>query len=150
MCKDKNGTPYVIDYKQDDLETIRQYEIKRLKPILKALNQAKRLCSKIGTQVIIEFGFNGDLEYVREQLSQKIEAYQAAKFKKTYRTTLLENHKRLKKAMQEDTKDFYEQTGITLIEQGNVLEAFRVAQVNHRRNKTLHDKKECLCYTNTI
>ena len=74
---------YLVDYEQDTLEDIRTAEIGRLKLLKESLQDTDKLCSDIGTMIVAEFDFRGNLNEVQTKLTDLITMYETIKFKET-------------------------------------------------------------------
>ena len=136
-----------VDYETDTLEDIRLHEIERLRALLASLNRTKRLCSYDGSIVVAEFGFKGTLQDVRRQLFNLRERYMKQGITEEDREEMEINWERLSNHMRSQNED-----GLKEECRKNVLtdldKAWTYARAMHRREDEIHEKKECLCYSN--
>lgn len=139
-----------INYETDPLKIITKHEINRLNGLLFRMETAKRLCESAGAEVIHEFGFKGDLNAVREQLIELLDRYAIEGIHDSERPRLIENEtKRLKWYADENkSNEYYSQKIKEYHRAGNLDKMHDMLAKQRLRTINLHNKKECLCFTN--
>ncbi|MHA1972815.1 MAG: hypothetical protein ACTSW1_07475 [Candidatus Hodarchaeales archaeon] len=136
--------PEIVNYETDSLYVICQFEIERLRGLIAELNKADKLCSYIGETIVAEFGFKGNLKEVRKQLHDLRNRYIKQGLTALDRPILVANDK-LDATNKKD--DFYREEFNKKLTT-NYEEAMEISRKIQERTKSLHEKRECLCYNN--
>jgi hypothetical protein len=141
-----------IDYRKDTLEKLRRYEIWRLTDLLQALKQETRLCDHIGTSVVKEFRFKGDLPEVIQQLEDLLKKYKTRKFTWRNRMKLIANdiHMLQWGIEKKENPDGLEIQMKMAIRKFDIRKADSLGKAKRKRDLLMHRNRECLCYSNRV
>jgi len=145
--QNKRKSPF-INYEKDSLAEIVKYEKKRLKRLVNELNKEEKLCGITGKKIISEFGFKGNIGAVRQQLLLLIERYSTEGFSDKERKEIVENQIKASIALQEAHNDNYKQDALKHMANGDFTKFMDALHNKLDRDGNLHEKKECICYTN--
>jgi hypothetical protein len=136
------------NYDSDPLEKIRQAEIKRIQFLFDELKQSGKLCSSTGKDILVEFGFKGNLNQVLEQMLIVIALYKNNAFIEADRTRLNDNLTKLAIYHQNQKDEFYKVKWREQYLKGDIANGMKFLDAMTNRDETLHNKKECECYVN--
>lgn len=137
------------DYITDDLEDIVNAEIHRLSFNLEGLKESGRLCSDDGRFIVLEFGFKGDTDSVIKQMEEHIQNLKDNGIKDTDRVNMQSNYMNACTifAIEEDETK-HRELFKDAMKKGDINKMQAIVENIHSVGNTIHDKKECLCYSN--
>lgn len=136
------------DYDSDSLEKIRQAEIKRIQFLYDELKISQKLCSSTGKDILVEFGFKGNLNQVLEQMIILIALYKNNAFTEADRKRLNNNLTKLAIFHQNQKDEYYKTKWREEYMKGNIAKGMKFLDAMTNREEMLHNKKECECYVN--
>jgi hypothetical protein len=132
----------ILELWRDDVET--------LETQLELLVSEERLCAGTGEEVIAEHGFRGDFNAVVNQMRNLLEMIKAKPYTESDRMQVLQRYERYATYMN-NRKEAYEEAISECVKKHTIdglMEASRYAESYHQLKDTLHNKKECICFTN--
>ncbi len=142
--------PIHNDYLNASSEDIIEGETVRLRTQIEMLRSNGNLCCEEGRELVSEFGFKGNMESVINQVENYIESISNTELCITDRIEILNRRVQASKSVHyEDKLNPYKEKFKKALEQGDVGEALLASENMQTLQKTLHEKKECLCYTNS-
>ena len=144
-------TPIYLDYITAPLEDIVKGEIYRLESSLTDLKEEGRLCGEEGRYIVAEFDFKGDMNAVAEQLEQHIQSLRENGLTDSDRVPTQERYMRgcTLHAIENDEVEMHTEFKKAM-RTGDVSTMMKITNRNERLRETMHEKKECLCYTNNL
>ena len=140
-----------MNWKELTPNQIRNNEIDHVDELLEEF-ETKRLCDKIGCQIVIEYGFKGSKHDVWEQLLSYNENIKSHEFDDEFIKQLIERKERLesfddelpkkRKAIEDAIK------GRNLDDPDQMQNLINVTALIIEGNELLHEQKMCLCFNN--
>jgi len=139
-----------VDYEKSPMSKIRVSEIRRLDSLLFIMERLDKLCDRDAHRVAIEFGFKGDIEAVRSQLIHTLDRYALQGMKPTERLTLRLNEDRVNDWFDsvKCQDKFYKLEIKKAITENDMGRMSNLTQGLTETKHLLHNKKECVCFTN--
>lgn len=139
-------TPINLDYLKASLDDIVKGEVARLELMIQELKEDGKLCCETGRELVAEFGFKGDINQVIEQVEDYITDIETNGISDSDRITLQE--RRIAAANSDLTENIYMEKFKEAMEKGDTKIMIELAQRKSNLHEMLHEKKECLCYSN--
>lgn len=138
--------PIHYDFLKDSLDTIVKGEIARLELMIAELKDEGRLCCDTGRELVAEFGFKGNITQVIEQVEEYIAKMDTDGITDADRVPMQD--RRIQAANSDLTEDIYQQKFKEAMEKGDTELMMELVQRKSDLHEMLHEKKECLCYSN--
>ena len=131
------------------LDILKESELRRIRALIAELKLTGRLCSEVGEAIVAEFKFKGDFQSVCLQLQELKKKIQKEGFQEEDRNELFARHQYLIKHRKRVNSNPYnvEYKKLAL---SDIENAIRILDAKAASEKNLHEKKECLCFTNII
>jgi len=139
-------TPINLDYLTRSLEDIANGEVARLELMVDELRENGRLCSEVGRELVAEFGYKGNLEEVAQQIEVTIKHIKDNGLSDLDRIEFQERRIKATESLIDD--EFFNEKFKEAMEKGNLDEMADIIEHKENLHELLHQKKECLCYTN--
>jgi len=139
-----------LDFENCPISELWKYDVDRLETQLYMLESEHRLCGGTGEDVVAEFGFKGDYGSVLVQLRQLIDTIKATPYTESDREEVLCRLDRFMEYVHNKCDPYHDEI-LKCVKKHTIdglHEAVELAAHKKSLGKTLHDKKECLCYTN--
>lgn len=144
-----------IDFGTSDLGQINTYLLDKMENSLFLMEYESRLCSENSAKVVAEYGFKGDKEAVYKQLLDLYEYRKEHPYTKEDIPELKQNKERFLTHLEETKNSLhakkyreYAREAFSNPSPEKFAELQKLMDVWINSAKTLHEKKECLCFNN--
>lgn len=139
-----------LDIENCPINELWKYDVDRLETQLYMLESEHRLCGGTGEDVIAEFGFKGDYGSVLVQLRQLLDYVKENPYDENDRSKVLNRLDKFAEYVHNKCDPYHDEIlkCVKKHTMDGLNEAVELAAHKKSLSITLHDKKECLCYTN--